>query len=480
MDFAETLKIALAERLGNERFELWFNDVLIHATEQVRILAPTPFLLDRIKRDFHRIIRETVDHLGHAEKPVEFCIAETSATADDSDVVAVEPAQNTSSSIPSQTPSQLSPSPTDVPTMGPTRKRSLLRAASQPARTKKFRTFKSFVDGDCNRVARTSAEMVVQQPGEVSPLFIHGPTGTGKSHLLESVWCSAKRQDRRLRVFYLSAEQFTTYFLEALRGDGLPNFRRKYRQADVLMIDDIQFFARKQATLVELAYTIDELTRENRQLILTADRPSPQLASLLGSDVANRLRGGLVCSMKSIDHATMESISMQWAAERELRIDQATHSLIATRMQGDARQLSGVLNRLRATSMALNEPITPRMVNEVLYELVPTQARIIRLQDVRKAICEICGVDQDSLQQQSRSRSITQPRMLAMYLSRKHTSAGLHEISQFFGRRSHSSAVTANNTVEGWLARGESISVNGQRCDIRDIVSQAETLLRTG
>lgn len=478
MDFAQTLKIALAERLGNERFELWFSDVLIQVAEQVHIIAPTPFLLDRIKRDFQRIIRETVDHLGHAGKPVEFSVrdAGTLATANGSSV-GVTPATSSPSPPPSTTPS---PPTADAPTMGPSRKRSFLRAASQPARTKKFRTFKSFVNGDCNRVARTSAEMVVQQPGEVSPLFIHGPTGTGKSHLLESVWCSAKQQNRRLRVFYLSAEQFTTYFLEALRGDGLPNFRRKYRQADVLMIDDIQFFARKQATLVELAYTIDELTRENRQLILTADRPSPQLASLLGNDVANRLRGGLVCSMKSIDHATMESISMQWAAERELRIDQETHALIAARMQGDARQLSGVLNRLRATSMALNEPITPRMVNEVLYELVPTQARIIRLQDVRKAICEICGVDQDSLQQQSRSRSITQPRMLAMYLSRKHTSAGLHEISQFFGRRSHSSAVTANNTVESWIARGESITINGQRCDIRDIVSQVETLLRTG
>lgn len=471
MDFANQIRNALATELGIERFDLWFDDVLItFHNDRVRVAGPTHFIMDRIKRDFQAAIKHSVESTGLIDATVDFCVDADVVTSTLEKSLAPTTGSHALADDTAKDPNQRTVKP----------KRELLRAASQPVRGKKFRTFQSFVDGDCNRVARTSAEMVIQQPGEVSPLFIYGPTGTGKSHLLESIWCSAKQKNRRSRVFYLSAEQFTTYFLEALRGDGLPNFRRKYRQADVLLIDDIQFFARKQATLVELAYTIDELSRQHRQLILTADRPSAQLASCLNSEVANRLRGGLVCAMKPIEQKTMESISVKWAAERQIRMATETHSLIASRMQGDARQLSGVLNRLRATSMALQEPITPRMVNEVLYELVPTQARIIRMQDVRKAICEVCGVDSESLQQQSRSRAITQPRMLAMYLARKHTSAGLHEISQFFGRRSHSSAVTANNTVEHWISNGETIAVHGQKCDVRDIMSQVETLLRTG
>ena len=219
---------------------------------------------------------------------------------------------------------------------------------------------------------------------------------------------------------------------------------------------------------------------ENRQLVLTADRPPAQLASCLGRDIANRLYGGLVCAMKPIEQTTMESISLRWATDRQISMDPAIHSMLASRMRGDARQLSGVLNRLRAASIALDEPITMRMTNEVLFELVPAQTRIIRLQDVRKAICEVFGLESDNLSQQSRSRAVTQPRMLAMYLARKYTSAGLYEISQFFGRRSHSSAVTASNTVDSWLTKGEKMNINGQACDIRDIVSQVERALRAG
>ena len=281
-------------------------------------------------------------------------------------------------------------------------------------------------------------------------------------------------------MVYLSAEQFTTYFVEALRGDGLPNFRRTYRQADVLIIDDIQFFQGKQATLVELAYTIDELSRDHRQLVLTADRPPAQLATCVGRDIANRLSGGLVCAMKPIDQKTMESISQRWSSDRKLMMDSEVHATIATRAQGDARQLAGVLNRLRATTFASGEAVSMRMVNEIMYELLPAQSRVIRLKDVHKVVCEMFGLESDSLHQKSRSKAITQPRMLAMYLSKKHTTAGLHEISEFYGRRSHSSAVTANNSVQDWMEAAKTIQIHGQNCDVRDIVSQLEQKLRAG
>ena len=167
--------------------------------------------------------------------------------------------------------------------------------------------------------------------------------------------------------------------------------------------------------------------------------------------------------MKPLDQLTMEGVSKRWAVERRIVMEDSVHTLVATRMRGDARQLSGVLNRLQANSVALGEPITMRMANEVIQELVPTEAKIVRLQDIRRLVCNTFGLEPDSLRQDARSRSISRPRMLAMWLARKHTSAGLHEISEFFGRRSHSSAVTAHKTVNRWMESGEQLPLQNRR-----------------
>lgn len=486
MDFASDIRTALADQIGRERSELWFDDTQFEQDgSQLRVLGKSQFLLDRIKRDFQDSIRRAAIAIGMIEPEISFAVgvdtnAQNIGQPREEDASSTKPAtiaDRTKSGDAVDTKPSHGPTAAAEPA---TSKRRRMLASSQPARKTRFRKFDSFVEGPCNRLARKSAEMVVSQPGEISPLVVHGPTGVGKTHLMESIWCLARSRRQRARVVYLSAEQFTTYFVDALKGNGLPNFRRKYREADLLIIDDIQFFAGKQATLVELAYTIDELARDNRQLILTADRPPSQLSGVLGRDISNRLLGGLVCAMKPISQETMESISMQWAADKQIALDKELHATIASRMQGDARQLSGVLNRLRAASLALNEPITMRMANEVMYELMPAQTRIVRMQDVRKSVCEVFGVESDVLQRPSRSRAVSQPRMVAMYLARKLTSAGLHEISQFFGRRSHSSAVSASNKVDQWVARGEQVDINGQACDIRDVLSQIESRLRAG
>lgn len=458
MDFAERIRRGFAHHIGQERFDLWFDGVEFRCeAERLQVIARTSFLVDRIRRDFVTRIRDVAKAEGVALESIEVMVADSPATR-------------------SEVASPGNPGSTDASHAG---RRGLLRAPSSNVRGRRFRRFDQFVDGDCNQLARASVDLVLRQPGEVSPLVVHGPTGVGKTHLLEAIWCQAKTR-RRTRVLYLTAEQFTSYFLEALKGNGLPAFRRKYRQADLLLIDDIQFFAGKQATLVEFCYTIDELAQQNRQLVLSADRPPAQLAPALGVEVANRLCGGLVCGMKPVDVPTMESISKRWAADREIAMEDSVHAVIAARVRGDARQLSGILNRLHATSLVLKQSITVRMALEVMHELVPTQSRVVRLKDVSKTVCGVFGLEADSLQQHVRSRSMSKPRMLAMWCARKHTSAGLHEISQFFGRRSHSSAVTAHHAVDEWISSGAKLDINGQPCDVRDIVSQIESELRAG
>ena len=447
MEFAAELRRALKKRIGDERFDLWFRDVAIQTDKtSVHVFTATSFQLERIRKNFQNAIAAAAQDLGvNASTTIRFQVEPAAEKLAAMLVDRPTPAESSNDMQPAESLAAADPtSPADVDSQAssPEPPSVRLRASSAQQRRRRFQTMATFVQGACNHIASTSAQMVLQQPGDISPLVIHGSTGVGKTHLAEAIWCEAKKRSQRSRVLYLSAEQYTTFFLDALRGgQGLPAFRRKYRQADLLIIDDIQFFAGKQATLVEFAYTIDELARANRQLILTADRPAAQL-SKLGPEIVNRLAGGLVCAMKAIDSETMEQISRQWAKQRNIVLPEALHGFLAGKMHGDARQLSGVLNRLQATHLATGEPITQGMAQEVLFELVPSPSRIIRLQDVRKAICETFNLHIDSLQAANRSKSVAAPRMLAMWLARRHTGAGLHEISTFFGRRSHSSAVT--------------------------------------
>jgi chromosomal replication initiator protein len=307
-------------------------------------------------------------------------------------------------------------------------------------------------------------------------LFLCGPSGVGKTHLLEGIWTEVRRRGGR-RVIYLSSEQFTTYFLQALRGSGLPSFRQKYRAVDLLILDDVQFFAGKQATITELHYTIDALIRESRQIVMAADRAPAEL-NALGSELQNRLLGGLVCPLQPLDRATRAQVLAQLVAQRTVPIEPELLERIAERAPGDARQLIGALNRIWATSEALRQPISLTLVDEILDELFPHATSVIKLDDIQRVICDEFGIDPQTLRSDQRSRRVSYPRMLAMWLARKYTQAALTEIGDFFGRRSHSTVVSAQHKVEGWVSNGQQIDLKQQSCDVRAVLTRLERSLR--
>jgi chromosomal replication initiator protein len=321
--------------------------------------------------------------------------------------------------------------------------------------------------------------MLLQRPGSISPLYFCGPPGTGKTHLLEGIW-TAVRQRRDFRgVVYLTAEQFTTFFLEALNGSGLPSFRRKYRGVDVLLVDDVQFFAGKRATVTEFQYTIDSILREGKQLVLSADRRPGELQSL-GTELITRMSGGLVCQLDYPDRATRLAILRQLAKARGLDLPNDVIKLIAHELVGDARQLSGALNRLEATSTALAKPITVELATSALEDLFQAQARVVRIVDVEQAVCDVFGLEKDALKSHRKAKAVTQPRMLAMWLSRKYTRAALSEISHYFGRRSHSSVILAQQTVNNWVSDGTAVAGRTGPINIEDAIRRVELKLRTG
>ncbi len=337
----------------------------------------------------------------------------------------------------------------------------------------------NLVPGPTNRLALASAEMVSRRPGQLSPLVIHGPTGVGKTHLLEAILHATRRRWPALSAVYLTAEQFTTLFLEALRGSGLPNFRRKYRGVGLLIVDDLHFLAGKRATLVELLHTLDTLMRQGRQLVFAADRAPAELEGL-GAELAARLESGMVCAVEPPDFDTRRRILIQMARRMDLELPDDVCTLIASRLTNHARELSGALCRLRATSAALQASITLALAEEALAEMFQQSVHAVRLHDIEKAICDVFGLEPASLHSDGKSQHVSHPRMLAMWLARKHTRAALSEIGRFFGRRSHSTVISATRRVDDWMAAGRSVQLKRRTCRVDDAIRQVERQLRCG
>ena len=339
-------------------------------------------------------------------------------------------------------------------------------------------TFANFVVGKGNELASRTAQAVVEQPGRYGPLLLFGPPGVGKTHLCYAMLQQLRQSPGRPQVVRLTAEQFTGEFLAALDRRTLPSFRHKYRSIDVLFIDDIQFLVGKRATLDELLHTIDTLHERGRQVVLTCDR-SPGELQKVSTELVSRISGGLAIPLESPDYASRLGVVRQLAVRMKVSFDDVVTELIATQVAGSARQLAGAINRLVATSMARESAITVDLARTTLAEFVQQNAPSVRLSDIQRAVCEVFGVEPSSLKSGRKSRSIAEPRMLAMWLARKYTRAALGEIGEYFGRRSHSTVVSAQKKIERLVSEGAEISVADRPCQVDEAIRQVEAVLRT-
>ena len=453
MEVVSQIRSALVSQLGDERFELWFgNQVELQFEKgQLVLLAGSQFAVDTLRKSFLEELKLVTRQVCGQEVRIEFRVDTNRQSI-----------QNTS-----VRPKSVSINPPRLP------KENAMRA---PGGRRKFAKLDSFVVGVSNRMAMTSVRMVIDQLGKINPLFLHGTTGVGKTHLLEGIWSEIRRSSRR-RVVYLSAEQFTSYFVSALKNGGLPSFRHKYRDADILILDDVQFFAGKRATMVELLHTIDAFLRDQRQVILAADR-SPSHLHGLGQDLTTRLSCGLVCDIDPLDCETRQTIVERYSQDRQLQLSPEVIEMIAHRAPGDARLISGAVNRLWVIHQTTGKPITATVAQAEMVDMFHDLSQGVRLDEIEQAVCDAFGLEADKLKSNVKARSVSHPRMLAMWLARKHTGAALSEISEYFGRKSHSSVLTAQNRVNDWLSEGSSIQLATGQCDVRDVVRRIEYGLR--
>ena len=423
------------------------------AGRTLRIAGVTQFHRDRLKKTFAEILEILAKRMLGDAAQVEYCVQETPPASP--------------SIAKSSDPS------TDVEVSSPQSAQGGRRDGI--CRPLPSRRLDNFVVSDSTQIAATSAKIVLDRPGQCSPLFLYGPSGCGKTHLLEGIRDAAMQRMRQ--VVMLSSEQFTSEFLAALHGSGLPSFRRRYRDVKVLLLDDVQFFANKRATLVELQHTLDSLIRQQRQIVLSCDR-SPAELNGLGLELVTRMSGGLVCGMEHPGHEARIEILKRIFTELRLNAGQDVIEFVASQLSGDARQLRGAAHRLLASSEATGQPLTVSLAESALADVIRATCRAVRLKDIEAAICEVFGLQPEDLQSERRTRAISQPRMLAMWLARKHTRAAFSEIGHFFGGRSHSTVISASKKVSTWVSGGEAIEVAHGKCPIDDAIRRVETRLR--
>jgi len=348
---------------------------------------------------------------------------------------------------------------------------------SIPGTHKRFSTFETFVTGLGNRLAVASAQTAAFQPGSLSPLTFYGPTSVGKSHLLEAISVVARQElVGSATAIYMTVEQFMTRYVEAVREQGLPSFRSMFDNVHVLLIDDLQYLAGRRGTQVELVHLIDRFQRLGRQIVFTTDRPPSEMMELT-PELVTRLEGGMICRITPPDQQTRLGIVTGLARRMKMDVPRDVLSYIATHLTSHSRQLAGALCRIRAMSDALRRPIDLSLAETALVEMVAQGMRSVRLDDIEKAICQVFEVDAAALKSNRRVKRITYPRMLAMWLARKHTRAALTEISSYFGRQSHTTVLSAQRRVDDWVEQGESLEMAGIHCDVDEAIRQVESRL---
>ncbi len=472
---AADLRAQLASRIGSQRYELWFgpHTQFCVGDRSLTVRADSPFVRDWLRQHFAEDVRVSAEAVVGRDLAVEFDLGLPASQAAVRSVPANGSAEPTSARrassrahVPRNGAHNGGPPGVQHPT------------SDAPARPHAELGFDQFVVGPSNEYACRSAQLTAQGLQQASPIVVCGPTGVGKTHLLRAMHQAYRRNHPRARAVYMTAEQFTTCFVEALRGSGLPSFRQKCRGADLLVIDDLQFFVGKRVTLDELLHTIDELLADGRQLVLASDRPLAELRAL-GPELVSRLCGGLTCEIGPPEFTTRLEIVRRLDQAIGLKLDDDVHTLVASQITSGARELRGALYRLQAASFAAQRPVDRQLAEEALAELVRQCTRTVRLPDVEQAVCDVFGVEPAELRSQRKGRSISAPRMLAMWLARKYTRAPWSEIGQFFGRRSHSTVISAHHRVEALISQQAEIDLRDRRFAVDEAIRRLETALRT-
>lgn len=436
------LKIEL--KISRPSFETWLKStkLLSYGEENVTIAVPNSFSKEWLETHYVHLITGILSGLTGEDRIIHFVVPEDMVEND--------------FKLPKQTVKPIETTP----------------VVTAPGMLNPKYTFDTFVIGSGNRFAHAASLAVAEAPAKAyNPLFIYGGVGLGKTHLMHAIGHYVLEQNPSAKVVYLSSEKFTNEFINSIRDNKAVEFRNRYRNVDVLLIDDIQFLAGKEQTQEEFFHTFNTLHEESKQIVISSDRPPKEIPTL-EDRLRSRFEWGLITDIAPPDLETRIAILRKKAkADGLIDIPNEVMLYIANQIDSNIRELEGALIRVVAYSSLVNTDITTELAAEALKDIIPnSRPRTVTILDIQKAVGEHFNIRLEDFTAKKRTRSIAFPRQVAMYLSRELTDSSLPKIGSEFGGRDHSTVIHAHEKISKMLKEDQGLQQDVQ--DVRNVLGR--------
>ncbi len=426
----------IREQVSTLSFKTWFQPItpLKLDGQDLTIQVPSQFFYDWVEEHYNTLIRNTIAQTLGPNARLFYSVASE---------------ERQEELFPLHEKVALVPSPVQYAPFSP---HIQMRAEHLPQAQSNLNpryTFDNFIKGDSNQLARAAAMAVANNPGGTSfnPLVIYGGTGLGKTHLMHALANYAVSAGKAKRVVYASSEKFTVDFVEAIQTDKVTEFSNFYRSMDLLVIDDIQFFAGKEKTQDNFFHTFNTLYQLGKQIVLSSDVPPKELKGL-DERLISRFQCGLTADIQPPDLETRIAILQKKSEENSLELPQEVLEFIATNVTNNIRELEGCLISILARASLENREISVDLARDVLRVVVNEVRTPITIEQIQKAVCEFFDLPEDLLRAKTRKQEVVIARQMAMFLAKELTNASLKTIGLHFGGRDHSTVIHAYQAVE--------------------------------
>ncbi|MBI9017554.1 MAG: chromosomal replication initiator protein DnaA [Phycisphaerae bacterium] len=435
VELLDNITDSIADKVGQNCYKMWFKNTtkMIIEDNYLKIGVPNQFTGNWIEKKYLSQINEAINEVSVRHMDITFVVDPELSGKQRSRQL-----DNQAASV-SQT-------------INPTGKR-VRRQEKNPVKLRM--KLEEFVVGTSNQLAFNAAKMVVAQPGShFNPLFIHGGCGLGKTHLLQGICNATIANNPQTRVLYVSGEEFTNRFVMALKSGKLDLFRHRFRQVDLLVIDDVHFLASKKATQEEFLHTFNAIDAANKQVVLASDA-HPKMIGQLSESLINRFISGMVVKIDAPDLLTRCGILRQRAAKMEKHVPDVVIEYIADNVRANVRELEGALLKVLAFTQLMRVPIDLNVANQALADHIVKSGPVVHVSDIETITATFFGITPADLHSSRKTRTISLARSLSMYLARKHTSMSYPEIGRFMGNKNHATAILACKKVKAMLANAD-------------------------
>lgn len=441
----------IKDNISYQKYKSWFEPIipLHYELDTLTIQVPSQFWYEWLEEHYYTILRSTIAKVLGPEGKLEYSVVVEKAE----DLMEQRSVFLPQRPMPPTKPQEMSYAYTDYspgrienPFVIPGIRKTQVDSNLNPNYV-----FDRFIEGDCNRLARSAAMAISENPGKNSfnPFFVYGTTGLGKTHLVQSIGNRIKKEHGDdLSILYVSSETFTNEFVQAIRNNRASEFSTFYRTIDVLIVDDIQFFSGKEKTQEEFFHIFNALHQEGKQIILSSDR-APKDVPDIEERLISRFSWGLSADLQIPEFETRYAILERKASDNGITIDPKVLEFIAHNFKSNVRDLEGAIIKLLATASLKNvDEIDTQIAKNVLKDMVRSSNTQISIESIQNYVCDYFGIESNRVREKTRKQEVVEARQIAMYLSKKFTKSSLKTIGLHFGGRDHSTVIHAITAIE--------------------------------